>query len=314
MIPVHPSREDNLSGGQELVEGWTVVWTRGEGCADIAEILALETPRRVEGDLRAACVAARADLLVAGALTSFDLVPTVVPDAVDLPRVTDVVAAVAGGPHTALAARIAQRIASLCQVPGTLVSVSRDDDGDRSALEMLERIGSSAPLLEQRVLRARSARAVVGELGETTLLVIGAPGGSWLQRQFFGPGKQLIRTAPNGTVVVRDAPERCYRRLREDALAFGGAMPAGEALKVVEHSAAPVVEDGRLVGIIRRSALEAAGGETTVGEAMEDPVFVYVDDPVDELAHLAEFLEGSPVPVVDRDARLLGSIPPPDLR
>ena len=308
MTSVHPSRDNDTHCGPQVADGWTVVWTRGQGCADLAEILAADTPRHAEGDLKAACVATRADLLVASALTSFDLVPTVVPDGVAFDRITDVVAAVAGGPHTSLAARVAQRIASVMDVPGTLVSVAGDGEDDLAAVEMLQQLGLDAPLLRQRVLHARSARAVVRELGESTLLVIGAPGGSWLQRQFFGPGKRLMSAAPNGIVVVREAPERCYRRLVDEIVALGPAMPAGEALRVVEHPASPVVDEGRLVGVVRREGLGAAEPQATVGDIADEPVFVYVDDPMDDVAELSEFLDGSPVPVVDREGRLLGWI------
>jgi hypothetical protein len=173
---------------------------------------------------------------------------------------------------------------------------------------MLGWLRADAPLLSQRVLQARNARAVVGELGPSTLLVIGAPGGSWLQRQFFGPGKRLIGAAPNGNVVVRDAPERCYRKLVDQIAALGPAMRAGDAVRVVEHPATPVVDEGRLVGVVRRDSLAAAGDDATVGEVADEPVFVYVDDPLDDVGELTDFLDGSPVPVVDREARLLGWI------
>jgi hypothetical protein len=291
-----------------VADGWKVVWTRGRGCAQLADILSARPPRHVKADLRTACIAARADLLVASALTSFDLVPTVVPDGVDFDRADRVVAAVAGGPHTSLAARVAQRIASVLDVPGTVVSVSQNDEGDREAGEMLERIGVDAPLLERRLLRARSARAVVGELSDDALLVIGAPGGSWLQRQFFGPGKRLISAAPDGIVVVRDAPTRCYQRIDTDPTALGPALRVGDALQVVEHDATPVLDVGRLIGIVRRDTMLGAAPDEKVGVLVEDPVFVYLDDPLDDVEELTEFLDGSPVPVIDREGRLVGTI------
>jgi hypothetical protein len=291
-----------------LADGWTVVWTRGRGCAELAGILDTGVPRHVEDDPRTACIAARADLMVAAALTSFDLVPLVVPAAVDFNRVTGVTAAVAGGPHTSLAARVAERIARVLDASGTVVSVSRNPESDRDAIDMLEQIGDDAPMLEQRILRARSARAVVNELSESTLLVVGAPGGSWLQRQFFGPGKRLMSAAPNGVVVVRDAPARCFQEVAPAPAALGTALRVEDALQVVDSPATPVLDGGRLLGIVRRDGLDRAAPGATVGDVMDDPVFVYVDDPLDDVAELTEFLDGAPVPVIDHEGYLLGSI------
>ncbi len=288
--------------------GWTVLWTRGESCAAVADVLSTGTAQRVEGDLRAACIHARADLLVSSTMSSFDLVPTIAPDVVDLDTVGSVVAAVAGGPHTDLATRVAQRMASSLGVSGCVVSVSQDDETDRQARAMLDQVGSVAPDLERWLLRANSASAVVDELEPDTLLVLGAPGGSWLQRQFFGPGKRLRKAAPNGVVVVRDAPMRCFHGAVDEAVALGTELAVVDALRVVQEPAAPVVDGGRLIGMASRRALEDADAGATVGEIMGDPVFVYIDDPLADVEELAAFLDRAPVPVVDRDGRLLGSI------
>ncbi len=308
MIPVHPSNAFAVPARPPVDDGWTVIWTRGQGCSHLADILATGEARRADGDLKGACLAAKADLLVTSSLSTFDLVPVVVPESVDLDRVASVVAAASGGPHTSLAARVAQRISTVMGIPGSVVSVSQDEDADVGAMETLERVGEAAPRLERRLLRAGSAGALVSELEAHTLLVLGAPGGSWLQRQFFGPGKKIRSAAPNGVVVVKDAPARCFQRMDTDPVAFGPGMRVGDALKVLHIPAVPVLDEGRLLGIVRREALGAAEPTATVAEVMMDPVFVYVDDPIGDVRDLSEFLDGSPVPVVDHQGVCLGSI------
>jgi hypothetical protein len=307
VIPVHSLHDDSARSRSQLAGSWTVVWTRGPGCADLAAVLSDGEPVHAKGDVRSACIAAGADLLVASSLTSFDLVSTVVPHHVDLERARAVVAAVAGGPHSALAARVAGRAAAELDIPGEVVSVSPDDEGDRRAAEMLETVGAEAPELGRRLLRAGSARAVLDGLDTDTILVLGAPGGSWLQRQFFGPGKRLIGAAPDGVIVVRHSPVRCFQ-LMEPAEAVGPELRVEDARRTLAVPTIPVVADGRMIGILRIAGLGDVPGDATAGAAMEDPVEVYVDDLTDDVAGLQRFLDGGPVPVVEADGRLVGWI------
>lgn len=279
-----------------------VLWTRGDGCRDLAT--ALGPARQVDGDLRAACIRARAELLVARKLTSFDLVSTAVPHEFAADRVGEVVAAVGGGPHSALAGVVASRLADSLGVPGSLASASpsaADDDGVEA---ILAEVGALVPDLPAKVVRADGARRLVEGFAPGTLLVVGAPGGSWMQRQFFGPGRQLVVRAPAGAVVVRRAPTRCFQVMEEPA-GFGPAMPVVEARRLLEGDAAAVVDEGVLVGIVRRVVLDGGG---TLAEVMEDPVFVREEDPVEAATALADFV--SVVPVVDADGRLRGVIRP----
>jgi hypothetical protein len=308
VIQVHSLHDDSARSKPQLAGSWKVLWTRGPGCADLAALLSAGEPIHAKGDLRTACIVAGADLLVASSLTSFDLVSTVVPHHVDLGRAHAVVAAVAGGPHSALAARIAGRVAAELDIPGEVVSVSPDEDGDRRAAEMLESVGAEAPDLGRRVLRAGSARAVLDELDPDTLLVLGAPGGSWLQRQFFGPGKRLIGAAPDGVLVVRQAPTRIFQ-LMGPAEAVGPELRVEDARRTLAVPSIPVVADGRMIGILRVGGLGDLPGDATAADAMEDPVSVYVDDLTDDLDDLRRFLDGGPVPVVHDDGRLIGWIP-----
>ena len=284
----------------------SVVWTRGSGCTELASLLSLGEPIQVDDDLRSACIAERARLLVARKLSSFDLVSTAVPIDLKPELVGGVVAAVGPGPHSALAALVADRLADAIGVGGSLVSVSATPEQDESVETTLAEINALVPDLPSKVVRASGARDLVGTLRPDTLLVVGAPGGSWLQRQFFGPGRKLIVGSPGGAVAVRSAPRRCFQEMLEP-VALGSGLLIGEARRVLEGDAAPVVTDGRLVGVVRRSALIEAFAEDTVGSIAEDPVFVSEEDAIDAAAEVAAFIR--PVPVVDGFGRLTGVIP-----
>jgi CBS domain-containing protein len=292
---------------RSTMTGWSVVWTRGDGCAELATALAAGEPRLADSDLRAACVRARADLLVARRLTSFDLVGTVVPIGFDAESVGSVVAAVGGGPHSVLAARVTERLAAVLGVDGSLVSASAGSGGDAPAERALAGLAHVVSGLPGRVVHVESARALVDELPSDALLVVGAPGGSWLQRQFFGPGKQLIVGAPGGALVVRSAPERCFQRM-SDPDPIGARMLVGDVLRLMAGPVAPVVDDGVLVGIVRRADIEGVDPGSPVLPHVEDPVFVSIDDPVESAAELMEFLDHGPVPVVDAEGRLVGVV------
>ncbi len=92
-----------------------------------------------------------------------------------------------------------------------------------------------------------------------------------------------------------------------DIVPLGGHMQARDALAVMEHPVAVVVAAGLLVGVVRRTALEQAP-TGTVGTLMEPATGISADDPIEAAADLAEFMDGSPVPVVDVEGKLLGGI------
>lgn len=282
---------------------WRVLWTRGDGCRELAPGLGEAGP--VEGDLRAACLRSRADLLVARKMTSFSLVSLAVPHEFRPGTVSGIVAAVGGGPHSILAAAVAERLGGHLEVPASLASGSRSPGEDGAAESVLAEVSVAAPGLPAKVVRADSARGLVAGLPSGTLVVVGAPGGSWLQRQFFGPGRRLVVKAPAGAVVVRRAPARCYQVMTEP-LAFGPGMPAAEARRLLAAPSAPVVEDGRLVGVVGRPALERAERGSLVGSVMDEPIAVLDDAALDALAELPADLD--PVPVVDHAGRLRGVI------
>lgn len=287
---------------------WSVVWARGEGCPELADLLAGGTARRVGPDLRSSCIEARADLLVSRRLLSFDLVPLAVPHGFHPPSVREVVAAVAGGPHSLFAARVAETLGRALDVPASLVAASPAEDFDDAAESALGRAAASVPLAERRVVRAANPGAAVRALPAGTLLVLGAPGGTWWRRQFSGPGHQLQAGAPAGAVVVRTAPRRCFHDMAEP-VALGTQMPAGEALRLTTDAVIPIAEEGRLVGLVRRRVMQAARPDAPLGGLMEAPLFARPEDRLEDAAPLWALLEGAPAPLVDADGRLCGLLP-----
>ncbi|MDX1692076.1 MAG: hypothetical protein R3290_13740, partial [Acidimicrobiia bacterium] len=161
-----------------------VAWTRGEGCRDLAHLLA-DDPIRIEGDLRASCIDRRVELLVARKLTSFDLVPVVVAHDLDRAGVASVTAAVAEGPHSGLVARVAGALARGLEVPGEFATVVREPDERADARRRLESLHDRHPGMTLRIVERPTAAGLVETLAEDALLVVGAAGGSWLQRQLL---------------------------------------------------------------------------------------------------------------------------------
>jgi hypothetical protein len=259
----------------------------------------------VEGDLRAACLRHRTDLLVARKLTSFELVSVAVPHGYRPAAVSGIVAAVGGGPHSILAGAVAARLGLHLEVQTSLASGSRSPEEDSAAEAMLAEVSNVVPGLPAKVVRADSARSLVAGLPGGSLLVVGAPGGSWMQRQFFGPGRRLVVKAPAGAVVVRRAPMRCFQ-VMDEPMAFGPGMPVAEARRLLNTPSAPVVDDGRLVGVVFRSALTGADPGAVVGEVMAEPSSVREDAVADDVNGVATAVD--PVPVVDHEGRLRGVI------
>lgn len=288
---------------------WNVVWTRGATTGEVAAMLSGGDPVRVEGDLREACVEARADVLITKKLSSFDLVSAVVPHKVDIDGIRGVAAAVGSGPNSALAAAVAHRIAAHFGIPGMLVTAPAPGGTETAAQQLLDDIALDAPGLDLLVQADGGAPSIVEGLDPATLLVVGAPGGSWLHRQFFGPGRKLVLAAPAGALVVRAAPIRCFQVASEPTY-LGAVMRCADAVKVTTARVVPVVDDGELIGIARRSALQASDPDTPVVEVMEPAVALEEDDALDAAWALAAFFESAPIPVVAPDGSLVGTVDP----
>lgn len=285
----------------------TVLWTRGEGCGRLAELLADRPPLRVVGDLAEACLANRASLLVSKRLPSLDLVDVAVPldfhpDGVDV-----VVAAVAGGPHSPLAARVAHRLAETLGRPGIMACAYRDDDGRSQAVSLIEALHPEVPGIEYRLVRAEDAGDLITGFPERTLLVLGAPGGNWFHRTVYGPGVKLRHRAPNGAVIVRRAPLRVFR-VMGDPVFVGPLREASDILRMHGESILAVVDRAVLVGVVRRTALAAAPAGALVSDVMEPPVSVRLDASVEAAAALVDVFGDDPVPVVDEGGLLVGGV------
>ena len=282
-------------------------WTRGRGCQPLAEMLSDEAAIPVKGDLHTMCVSAAIDILVGRKMTRFDLVPTVVPHNIDLDRVTSVTIAVGEGPHTPAA--VGARIAACLGVPGEMATVFRTAPESHVALERLGRFAASYPGMGHRSIANSSATVLLVGLDPSALLVVGAPGGSWIHRQLFAPGHKLQVAAPGGAVVVRAAPRRCFQEAVDaTGIAVSPHLSASVADALISHPSVPVADDGELVGIVRRGALEEAGPSDQVGQIMEPPVSVAPTDSAAAARALHEYLDFGPVPVVGDGGTLTGVV------
>jgi hypothetical protein len=295
-----------MQRGTPMGDELSVVWTRGRGCLELARLLGPE-PDRVEGDLREECIEVRADLLVTRKLPGgFDLVSVAVPVDFQPEKVTSVVATVAGGPHSLFAASVAARLGRAMGVPAEMVSAAVPASEQSASVEVLDRIGNAVPGISGRVVEVAGVAELVDGLDDGALLVLGAPGGSWLQRAMFGPGARLRRTAQAGAVVVRSAPDRVFRFMGEPVYVAPLREAADTLLFHAERTLA-VAEDGRLVGLVRRERLVDAG-TTPVGSLMEEALSVRVDETLDEAWELEPAFGEDPIPVTDDEEKLVGGL------
>jgi len=288
-------------------ENPTVVWTRGKGCAELADLLADGEPARVSGDPGEECISRRAGLLVARRLSSsFDLVSVAVPVDFQPEKVTRVVATVAGGPHSLLAAETATQLGSALGVPSEMVSASGPAHDIAAAQGILDDIGAQIPGLGGRVIEVDGISELVETLDEGALLVLGAPGGSWLQRSMFGAGARLRRTAQAGAVIVRSAPDRVFRFMG-DPVYVAPLRQADDILRFHKENTLAVAHEGLLVGLVRRHRLVGAGGDS-VESVMDEAVSVRMDETISEAWELEPTFGDDPIPVTDYDEHLVGGL------
>jgi CBS domain-containing protein len=284
-----------------------VVWTRGRDCRELAELLGGDAAFRSSGDLIDACVEARADMVVSRKLLpSFDLVPVAVP--MDLPAsgFGSVVAAVAGGPHSSLAAEVAAVIGRNASVRASMVCAYREDE-EANARAWVDRLLLTAPDLSWSTVQVGSVGDLIAQIPDDALLVLGAPGGTWFQRLFFGAGARLRQAAPNGAVVVRSAPLRVFHVMQEPVY-VAPLIGCSEALRVTSHGVLPVVQEGRLIGIVTRSVLAAAPEGSSVADVLLPAIWVEAVDPASAAEERAADLGADLVPVVGRQDSLVGVV------
>ncbi|MGI9667565.1 MAG: hypothetical protein ACR2N2_10835 [Acidimicrobiia bacterium] len=297
---------DGTDGWQSSIQH--VAWTRGHSCAEVAEALSGGEAQRIEGDLTQGCVDGRVDTLVSRKLTSFDFVPVVVPNEVEIDNVGSITVAVGGGPHSPLAVAVAARLGSALSVPTTAVSVRAPESDGKD--QQLSDLTGPYDNVTSAVVEGTSAVALIDRLDEASLLIVGAPGGSWFQRQIYGPGRRLRIGAPAGVLTVRSSTGRCFHIMQDPVgAAIGADMPVSDALTLAVAPVVAVADQGELVGTVRRDDLEGVDGDTTIREVMDLPVAVQDTDPVESVDELTSFYDGSPVPVVDSEHRFVGVIP-----
>ncbi len=288
-----------------------VVWTRGAQCRALAEVLGGGTAHKADANVAAACIEARAGLLVARHLSSFDFCNVAVPHGFSPNTTRSVVAAVGSGPHSHLAAVIAHRLSHQLGIPACAVYGRRQGDEQPQAQAVLATIAANLPDLAVETIEAANPAALVSSLPTGTLLVVGAPGGSWFQRQLFGPGARIQAKAPNGTIVVKHAPTRVYQ-IMQPPTAFGPHMRVADAAQLAADEHVIVALDGQLLGIAYTQTLQQARPDRELQEVMDDPVFLNAGE---DLAYATELVghHGSPIPVVDADTRLIGTVATTDL-
>jgi hypothetical protein len=284
-----------------------VVWTRGNGCSELAGLLSAGEPDRITGDLVQQCIDHRADLLVSRRFPgSFDLVSVAVPLDFVPENVTHVVSAVAGGPHSFLAADTASRLGRSLGVQTEMLSAIRPGEDPSAAEELLEHISLSVADTSGRVVEVDGIAELVESLEEGSLVVFGAPGGSWLQRSMFGPGARLRSRAPAGAIMVRSAPDRVFRWMG-DPVFVSPMRLADDTLRLHEEKVLAVADEGLLIGLVRRESLEGAGA-AAVGSLMEEAMSARVDETIAEAMTLEPTFGRDPIPVTDHDEHLVGAL------
>jgi hypothetical protein len=273
----------------------------------LAEALGGGDTGRVTGDLVESCIRRKADVLVSKKLPSgFDLVNVVVPVDFEPDRVTKVVATVAGGPHSALAAETAATLASGLGVEAEMLSAARGPEEIEAAREVLDQVGAHIPGLRKRVVVVDGIAGLVDDLDDGALLVLGAPGGSWLNRSRTGPGARLRRTAQAGVVIVRSAPDRVFRFMDEPVYVSPLRL-ADDTLRFHSENTLAVADAGRLVGLVRREGLVKAGARP-VASVMEEAVSVKVDETMKRAWELEPTFGPDPIPVTDHEEHLVGGL------
>lgn len=289
-----------------------VVWTRGKGCHELAEALGGDHADHVKGDVAESCIDQRADVLVSKKLPSaFDLVNVAVPVAFDPERVTKVVATVAGGPHSVLAAETAASLGVRLGVEAEMLSAAKSEDEIEAANEILDQVGAHIPGLGRRVVVVDGISELADDLNQGTLLVLGAPGGSWLNRSRTGPGARLRRTAQAGAVIVRSAPDRVFRFMG-DPVYVSPLRLADDTLRFHDQNTLAVADGGRLVGLVRREGLVRAG-DRPVASVMEEAMSVKVDETILQARELEPTFGADPIPVTDHDEHLVGGLSLPSV-
>jgi CBS domain-containing protein len=292
-----------------------VVYTRGRGCAELAELL---TPAasRVTGDLNEACIEARADVLVARKPPAgFSLVSVVSPLDFEASEVSAIVAAIAGGPHSQLNVQLSDHLARRLQVDVLIATAYTEKEAEPGAESLVARLGEFVPHAKQLSIQASDLTEFVEALPAGALLVLGEAGGSFLSRLVFGPGARLRARARAGAVIVRAAPPRVFQ-VMDDPIFVAPLHLAGDGRRLYDEERVAVVEAGKLVGVVERTRLVAAAADAPIANLMTRPVALSATMSLVEAAtalstsnpdRARRSSSGGPWPVVDADGKLIGT-------
>jgi len=289
-----------------------VVWTRGPGCRELAEILGGSSATPVRGNPADTCIDHGALLLVARRSSSFDLCSVAVPHGFDAQQTDQVVAAVGRGPHSPLAAAVALRVAGVLDVPVRGLYVHREAGPMPPLRRTLPTVVELFPDLPVETVHAATPAEVVRSLPAGTLLVTGAPGGSWLQRQFFGPGARLLQQAPNGTIVVRLAPRRVYQ-VMEPPTAYGPQLRVADA-RALGLGDIVIASGGTPLGAVSAADLAVGRADEPLAGLVRDLPRLRPEEPVGAALERFERTDLTVLPVVDGSGRLVGVLRRADTR
>jgi CBS domain-containing protein len=289
-----------------------VVWAGGSQARDLAEALSDGRAQRSGPNLAASCVESGAALLVLSKRSSFDLSSTATAHGFDRDKTRSIVAAVGGGPHSMLAASIADWLSLRLGVSASAV-YGYSDPSDRSKAEEVLRVTlARLPGMDACTIEAPSPAAMVRMLPAGTLLVVGAPEGSWFQQRFFGPGARIRAMASSGNIVVRHSPTRIYQ-VMQDPIAYGPHMRVSDALKISDGLDVVVAEHGKLIGTVQAQSMMSVRSDLELHQVMDDGQVLAPDDTVDEAVMLTTTRRGILVPVIDAEEHLVGCVSTTDL-
>src|SRR5262245_66564856 len=135
-----------VSGWEERLFRRPVAWTRGHGCGELAALLTDAGALRVRGNVAETCIVRRVGLLVTRKLPgTLDLTSVAVPVGFDARAIRSVVAAVSGGPHSALAARLARRLGTALGLPALMACAYREAVDRAGAEDTLRQLALEGP-------------------------------------------------------------------------------------------------------------------------------------------------------------------------
>ncbi len=290
----------------------SVLWAGGSQARHLAEALGDGESERAGSNLAASCIESKAALLVLSKRASFDLSSTATTHGFSRAKTQSIVAAVGGGPHSVLAATVADWLSLNLDVPASAVYGYSDPSGLPEAERVLGITVAGLPAMDAYTIEAPGPAAMVRMLPTGALLIVGAPEGSWFQRRFFGPGARIRAMSSSGNIVVRHSPARIYQVMQEP-VAYGPNMRVSDALGLSDGFDVVVAEHGKLLGTARAAAMMNSRPDLELHHVMDDGIFLAPEDEVTGAIALMSPHRRTLVPVVDDNANVVGCVSAADL-